>query len=104
MKTKGRKEIYSSEPEPKFPTGANSDIRGVTKSNSPQRCTSGSAFNPCILKNVPKSKKCLIIVAIRNAKLKLLKVLSSYNNALCDSSKKITTINPGDMGPLDILP
>ena len=29
----------------------------------------------------------MIIVAIENAKLKLLKVLSSYNNALCDSSK-----------------
>ena len=38
-------------------------------------------------KNVPKSKKCVIIVAIENAKLKLLKLLSSYNNALCDSSK-----------------
>ena len=38
-------------------------------------------------KNVPKSKKCVIIVAIENAKLKLLKVLSSYNNALCDRSK-----------------
>ena len=38
-------------------------------------------------KNVPKSKKCVIIVAIENAKLKLSKVLPSYNNALCDSSK-----------------
>ena len=37
-------------------------------------------------KKVPKSKKCVIIVAIDNAKLKLLKVLSSYNNAMCDSS------------------
>ena len=54
-------------------------------------------------KNVPKSKKCVIIVAI-NAKLKLLKVLSSYNNALCDSSKLFfTTIKPGNMGPSDIL-
>ena len=41
-------------------------------------------------KNVPKSKKCVIwIQAIGNAKLKLLKWLSSYNNALCDSSKPI---------------
>ena len=56
-------------------------------------------------KNVPKSKKCVIIVAIDNAKLKLLKVFSSYINALCDSSKIyfFLKINPGDMGPLDIL-
>ena len=55
-------------------------------------------------KNVPKSKKCVIIVAIENANLKLLQVLSSYNNALCDSSKLLcTTINPRDVGPLDIL-
>ena len=26
LKTKGRKEVYSSEPEPKFPTGANLDV------------------------------------------------------------------------------
>ena len=71
MKTKGRKEIYSSEPEPKFPTGANLDILGVTIFNSPQRCTSGSALNLCVLKIVPKSKKCVIIMAIENAKLKL---------------------------------
>ena len=104
LKTKGRKEIYSSESEPKFPNRANSDILGVTKSNSPQRCTSGSAFNLCVLQNVTKSKKFVIIVALENAKLKLLKVLSCHNNALCDSSKLFfTTINPGDMGPLDIL-
>ena len=42
--------------------------------------------NRVYFKNVPKSKKCVIIAAIENAKLKLLKVLSSYNNALCDSS------------------
>ena len=29
-----------------------SDILGVTKSNSPQQCTSGT----CVLQNVPKSK------------------------------------------------
>ena len=53
---------------------------------------------------VPKLKKCVTIVAIENAKIKLLKVLTSYNNALCDNSKFFfTTINPGDMGPLDIL-
>ena len=64
------------------------DILGVTKSNSPQRCTFGSGFNLCVyFKNVHKSKKCVIKVAIENAKSKLLKVLSSYNNALCDSSK-----------------
>ena len=46
-------------------------------------------------KNAHKSKKCVIIVAIDNAKLRLLKVFSSYNNALCDSSKLFfTTINP----------
>ena len=50
-------------------------------------------------KNVPKSKKFVIIVAIENAKLKLLKVLSSYNNAICDSSKLFTTINQGDKEP-----
>ena len=38
-------------------------------------------------KNVPKSKKCVIVAAIENAKLKLIKGLSSYNNALCDSYK-----------------
>ena len=55
-------------------------------------------------KNVPKSKKWVIIVAIENSKLKLLKELSSYNNALCDCSKLFcTAINPGDMGPLHIL-
>ena len=45
------------------------------------------------------------IVAIENAKLKLFKVLSCNNNALCDSSKLFLffTSNPGDMGPLDIL-
>ena len=84
LKTKGRKEIYSSEPEAKLPTGAYSEILGLTKSNSPQRCTSGSAFSRVYFKNVPKSKKCLKIMAIENAKLK---VFSSYNNALCDSSK-----------------
>ena len=87
LKTKGRKEIYSSGPEPKFPTGANSDILSVTKSNSPQMCTSGSAFNLCVLHKRPKSKKWVNVVAIENAKLKLFKVLSSYNNALCDNSK-----------------
>ena len=70
-----------------MPTGANSDILSVTKSNSPQRCTSGSAFNSCVLQKRPKSNKCVIIVALENAKLKLLKVLPSYNNALYDSSK-----------------
>ena len=60
----------------------------MTKSNSPQRCTSSSAFNLCVLKKTsPSKRKCVIVVAIENAKLKLLKVLSSYNNALCDSSK-----------------
>ena len=50
-------------------------------------------------KNVPKSKKCVIVVAIEKAKLKLLKMLSSYNNALCDSFKLFfITINPEDMG------
>ena len=49
----------------------------------------------------PKSKKCMIKVAIENAKLKLLKVLSSYNNAIVLSF--FSTINPGDMGPLDFL-
>ena len=87
LKTKGRKEIYSSKPEPKYPSAANSNILGVAKSNTPQRCTSCSAFNPCVLQKRPQVNKYVIIVAIENAKLKLLKVLSSYNNALCDSSK-----------------
>ena len=31
-------------------------------------------------------------------------MFSSYNNALCDSSNLFfTPINPGDMGPLDII-
>ena len=104
MKTKGCKEIYSSEPEPKFPTGANSDILGLTKSNPPQRVLLVLPSIRVYFKNVSKSKKCVIIVAIENAELKLLKVLSSYNNALCDSSKLFfTTTNHGGMGPLDIL-
>ena len=57
LKMNVRKEIYSSEPEPKFPTGANSDILGVTISNSPQRCTSGSAFNPRVLEKRPQVKE-----------------------------------------------
>ena len=101
LKTKGRKEIYSSEPEPKYPTGAHSDILGVAKSNSPQRYT--SAFNPSVLQKRHQVKEMRDYNGYRNAKLKLLKVLSSYNNALCDSSKLFSTINPGDMGPLDIL-
>ena len=76
LKTKGRKEIYSSGPEAKLPNGAYSDILGLTKSNSPQRCTSGSAFSRVCFKDVPKSKTCLKIMAIENAKLKLLKVFS----------------------------
>ena len=70
-------------------TGAYSDIHGVTKSNSPQRCTSGSAFNPCLLQKRPQVKEMrdYSIVAIENAKSKLLKVFSSYNNAICYSSK-----------------
>ena len=36
-------------------------------------------------------------------KNKTIKVLSIYNNALCHSAKLFfTTINPGDMGPLDV--
>ena len=85
LKTKGRKEIYSSEPEPKFPTGANSDILGVSKSSSPQRCTSGSAFNPCVLQKRLQAKEMRACSGYRKCKIKLLKVLSSYNNALCDS-------------------
>ena len=42
-------------------------------------------------------------MAIENAKLKLFKVLSSYKMALCDGSKLFTAINPGDIGPFDIL-
>ena len=52
LKMKGRIEIFFSEPEPKFPNGANSDILGLIISNSPQRCTSDSA----VRQNVPKSK------------------------------------------------
>ena len=63
--------------EPKFPTGANSYIFGVKKSNSPQRCTSGFAFNLCVLQKRPQVKEMYNYVAIENAKLKLLKVLSS---------------------------
>ena len=81
------KEIYSFSPEHNFPNGANSDILGVTKSNSAQRCTSGSVFNLCVLQKRPQIKEIHIIVATENAKLKLLKVLSSYYNALCDNSK-----------------
>ena len=73
LKMKGRKEIYSSEPEPKFPTGANSDILGVTKSNSPQRCTSGSAFNVCVLKKRPQVKEMRDYSGYRKCKIKIIK-------------------------------
>ena len=44
------------------------------------------------------------IVALENAKLKLLKLLSSNNNALCNSSKVFfSTSNSGDMELLGIL-
>ena len=58
-KTKRRKEIYSSEPEPKVPNGANSDIIGVTKSNSPQPTEwyFGSAFSRCVLQKRPQVKE-----------------------------------------------
>ena len=74
LKTKGRREIYSSEPEPKFTNGAISDILGVTKSNSPQRCTSGSAFNLCVLQNVPNQStpKCKCSQTGQNVSNKLL--------------------------------
>ena len=70
LKTKGRKEIYSSEREPKFPTGANSDILGVTKSTAHRGVLPVLPSIRVYFKNVPKSKKCVIIVAIENAKLK----------------------------------
>ena len=77
----------------------------MTKSNSDRGVLPVLPSIRVYFKNVPKSKKCVFIVAIENAKLKLLKVLSSYNNALCDSSKLFffTKINPVDMGPLNIL-
>ena len=61
-----------------------------------------------ILKQKLLSLKCMIKtlkkVAIEIAKLKLLKVLSSINDALCDSSRLLfSTSNPGDMKPSNIL-
>ena len=104
LKTKGCKNIYSSEPEPKFPTGAISDILGVTKSNSQQRCTSGYVFNPCVFRKRPQVKEMRNYSCYRKCKIKTIKNMSSYNNALCDSSKLFfTIINSGDMGLLDIL-
>ena len=73
LKTIGRKEIYSSEPEPKFPNGVNSDIFGVTKPNSPQRCTSGSAFNLCVLKKRPQVKEMTDYSGYRKCKIKTIK-------------------------------
>ena len=43
------------------------------------------------------------IFSIENSKLKLLKLLSSYHNTLCDSSKLFSISNPGDKEPSDIL-
>ena len=43
------------------------------------------------------------IVAIENAILKLLKVLSSINNAFSVVLSFISTTNPVDMEPSDIL-
>ena len=52
----------------------------------------------------PQVKEMRDYSGYKRAKIKLLKVLSSYTNALCDSTKLfITTINPGDVGPLDVL-
>ena len=54
LKMKEHTEIFSSDPESKFRNEANSDILGfllnldTMKSNSPQRRTSGSAFNLCV--------------------------------------------------------
>ena len=73
LKTKGRKKINSSEPEPKFPTGVDSDILGVTKSNSPHRCTSGSAFNLCLLKKRPQVKEMRDYSGYRKCKIKTIK-------------------------------
>ena len=89
LKTKVRKEIYSPELEPKFRNGANSDILGVTKSNSPQRCTSGSAFNLCVLQERPQVKEMRDYRCYRKCKIK--------------TNKRVNpTINPGDMGLFDI--
>ena len=61
-KMKWRIDIFSSEPESKFPNEANSDILGfllnsdMMKSNHPQRRTSGSAFNLCLRLKRPQVK------------------------------------------------
>ena len=72
LKTKGGKEIYSSEPEPKYHSGANSDILGITQLNSPQRCTSGSAFNLCVLQKRPQVKEMCDYSGYRKCKIKIL--------------------------------
>ena len=52
-------------------------------------------------KNVPKSRKCMIIVSIENAKLKLLKVtIMRYAIVLSFFIQKFTLET---WGPLDIL-
>ena len=87
-KGESRKEIYTSEPETKFPTGAKSDILCV-KIKLPTDAYFRFCFQSCVyFKNVPKSKKCVIIVATENAKLELLKVLFSYAIVLSFFTKK----------------
>ena len=66
------KEIYSSEPEPKYHSGANSDILDITQLNSPQRCTSGSAFDLCVLQKRPQVKEMCDYSGYRKCKIKIL--------------------------------
>ena len=76
LKTKGRKEISSwSEPEPKFPSEASSDILCVTKSNSPQRCTSVAGFNLCVLQKRPQVKGIRDYSGYRKCKIKTIKTV-----------------------------
>ena len=96
---KGRKEIYTSEPEPKFPNAANSG-----RNQTPHRGLLPVLPSICVVKNVPKSTKCVIIVAIENAKFKLLKVLPCYNNTLCDSSYFFYNNKPGRHGAVGYSP
>ena len=97
LKTKGRKEICSSEPEPNFPNGANSDILGQTKSKLPTEVYFRFCLQSvCTSKKSPSQKKCVIIVAIENAKKCCIVTIMRYAIVL---SFSLQQFSPGDMGP-----
>ena len=77
-----QKVIKRSTPLSRNPNSPLEQVFLAWRNQTPHRGVLLFLLQSVYFKNVPKSKRCMIIVAIENAKLKLLKVLSSYNNAL----------------------